>query len=335
MAAPAGGGNPGTKAIVAFVAKLVLSIALMAFVVSRIPRENLVASLSSARSDYLMLAALVFIGSNVLASFQWQRLLRAASIRIPFWKVCSYYHVGLFFNNFLPGNVGGDIARVLDAARYGPDRATAAATVVMDRLIATVALVGLSLVTTLPAVDRFHLGLVYAALVVTFVVSVAALWVVLHPTLLPRLEPALRSLGLGRLGPILSDFVARLSGFRHRRGLLISLIAVAAVVQLSRVWVHVQVANALGLRIPFTYFLLFVPLLAVIVSLPISFNGIGVREGAGVALFGLVGVDHAPAFMLQFTTYLVSLGVSLLGALAFLVRAPGRRKGARQVGRTS
>ena len=101
------------------------------------------------------------------------------------------------------------------------------------------------------------------------------------------------------------------------------------VVQVSRILVHALVARALGLRIELTYFFLFVPLLAVIVSLPISFNGIGVREGAGVVLFGLVGVSRAHAFSLQFTTYLVGVAVSLLGGVTFLARLPLRRAGAR------
>jgi hypothetical protein len=76
-------------------------------------------------------------------------------------------------------------------------------------------------------------------------------------------------------------------------------------------------------------------LLAVIVSLPISLNGIGVREGAGVVVFGLVGVGRAQAFSLQFTTYLVAVAVSLLGGLAFLLRIPRRRAEARNQGRSA
>jgi len=78
-----------------------------------------------------------------------------------------------------------------------------------------------------------------------------------------------------------------------------------------------------------------VPLLAVIVTLPISFNGIGVREGAGILLFGLAGVDRTRAFSLQFTTYLVAVAVSLIGGLVFLARLPGRAAEARQERRTS
>jgi hypothetical protein len=60
-----------------------------------------------------------------------------------------------------------------------------------------------------------------------------------------------------------------------------------------------------------------------------------VREGAGIVLFGLVGVGRAAAFSLQFTTYLVAVAVSLLGALVFLLRIPRRRAAARQLGRST
>jgi len=204
----------------------------------------------------------------------------------------------------------------------------------MDRLIGTLALAGLALLTTLPAIDRFHLSLIYLALLAFFALSVALVWAIFHPVLLPAIGRVLARVGLGGLSPHLDDLAVRLQGFRDRRRLMIGLLAVATVVQLARVAVHVLVARALGIRVPLSYFFLFVPLLAVIVSLPISLNGIGVREGAGIVLFGLAGVDRTPAFMLQFTTYLVAVAVSLLGALAFLARIPRRTAEARRLRRT-
>jgi len=58
----------------------------------------------------------------------------------------------------------------------------------------------------------------------------------------------------------------------------------ALVTQVMRIGVHILFARALGIHVEAAYFFLFVPLLAVIVSLPISLNGIGVREGAGILL---------------------------------------------------
>jgi len=271
----------------------------------------------------------LLVASNVLGSHQWNRLLRTVGIELPFWKVVAYYHVGLFWNNFLPANVGGDLARIADASRAGSSRATAFSTVLLDRMIGTVALGSLAVVTTLPAIDHFHLAAVYSGVLGFFVLASVLLWAVLQPAAMVLLERALSAVGLGRLRPGLTDLGARMAAFRGQRGMLVQLLVIALVVQVMRIFVHVVVAHALGLHIPLTYFFLFVPLLAVIVSLPISLNGIGVREGAGIVLFGLVGLARESAFLLQFTTYLVAVAVSLIGGLVFLARIPRRRADAR------
>lgn len=316
-------------------AKMLLSAAVLFVLIRRMPAGQVSAALRSADPAWLGAAAGLLFFSNVLGSYQWGRLLRAVDIQIPFWKVLAYYHVGLFFNNFLPANVGGDIARVVDASRYASTRTAAVATVLLDRMIGTVSLAALALVTTLPALDRFHLTLLYLALVGFFVLSVTVVWAAFHPRALHAIEKRLDRFGLGRLRPAWGELSDRLGHYRGQRALMLQLLAIGLVTQLSRVGVHVLVARALGLDIALPYFFLFVPMLAVIVSLPISLNGIGVREGVGVLLFGLVGVERAPAFSLQFTTYLVAVAVSLLGGVVFLARMPHRRAEARQSGRTS
>ena len=329
MAMPGAKGWQGTMLVAL---KLLISVGLLAFLIGRINFESLRQALSHASPRGLATAGGLLIFSNVLGSYQWNRLLRAVQIHIPFWKVCAYYHVGLFFNNFLPANVGGDLARIWDASRYSPSRAAAVSTVLLDRMIGTVALATLALVTTLPAIDRFHLTLAYLALVAFFAVSVSLLWAVFHPAWLGPAERVLGAFGLGRLKPHLDDLSQRLAAFRGQRRLFIELLVVASLTQVSRIFVHVLVARALGIQVALPYFFLFVPLLAVIVSLPISMNGIGVREGAGIVLFGLVGVSRANAFTLQFTTYLIAVCVSLLGGLIYLARIPRRRAEARQLG---
>jgi uncharacterized protein (TIRG00374 family) len=327
--------RPRRPPVLALALKVVLSGAMLAFLLTRVPLRQVWSVLRAAHPTDLTLAAVLLLASNVLGAYQWDRLLRAARIRIPFAKVLAYYHVGLFFNNFLPANIGGDIARVMDSARYGETRAAALSAVVLDRLIGTVALAGLAVVTTLPAIDRFHLGVVYGALVAFFAVGVAALWAVLHPRSIPGLARWCERVGLARARPHLEELARHFAGARERRPMMVGLLAIAVVVQVARVGVHVLCARSLGLDVPMTYFFLFVPLLAVIVSLPISLNGIGVREGAGIVLFGWVGVDRTHAFSLQFATYLVAVAVSLLGALVLLARIPVRAMRARELRRTT
>jgi hypothetical protein len=139
----------------------------------------------------------------------------------------------------------------------------------------------LALVTTLPAIDRFHLRLIYLALVGFCALSVTMLWAVFHPRMLAMVERVLARIGLGRLKPHLDDLAVTLATYRGERRMFLEVLLVALVVQVSRIGVHALVARALGLSIALPYFFLFVPLLAVIVSLPISLNGIGVRRAPG------------------------------------------------------
>ncbi len=329
------GGLPSPRTMGLLSIKIVVSIALFGWLFHNVRWENIQVTLAHASRPWLAGACGLLVASNFLGSYQWNRLLRSVGIELPFWKVCAYYHVGLFFNNFLPANVGGDFARVLDASRASSSRAAAFSTVLLDRMIGSIALGGLAVVTTLPAIDRFHLAALYAGVLAFFVVSVIMLWAVFHPRLLESLERLLSRIGLGRLKPSLDELSERLATFRGRRQLFMELFAVAATVQVMRIGVHVTVARALGLHVPLAYFFLFVPLLAVIVSLPISLNGIGVREGAGMLLFGMVGLARSSAFSLQFTTYLVAVAVSLIGGVVFLVRIPHRRAGTRASRRPS
>ena len=312
------------RTVLLLTAKVVVSLLLFGWLFRRVQWAQIGPALGNADPAWVAASAAVLFASHLLASYQWGRLLAAAGIELPFWKVAAYYHVGLFFNNFLPANVGGDFARTLDASRSG-SRANALSTVILDRLIGTVALGGVAVVSTLPAIDRFHLAAAYGGVVVFFVLSVIMLRAMLEPRVLAWLERLLARIGLARLSPALDRLSGSLVEFRNRKRLLIELLCVAIVTQVMRIGVHILFARALGLRVDAAYFFLFVPLLAVIVSLPISLNGIGVREGAGILLFGMVGLDRASAFALQFGTYLVAVGVSLIGGLVFLVRIPVRR----------
>jgi hypothetical protein len=335
LAEPGRGGRrePGAapRHVLLLLLKLAISAALLFVLVRRIPLEAFEGALEDVRPGWLGAAWLLLFASNLAGAWQWNRLLHVVGIQIPFWKVASYYHVGLFFNNFLPANIGGDLSRIADSARHGPTRTAAFSAVLMDRLIGTLALATLAVVTGLPAIDRFHLGLVYGFVVLFLVIALTLVWAIFHPALLPACERLLGRVGLAGLSPHLDELARHLAGYRGERGLFLRLFGLAAVIQISRVVVHGLVARALAIDVPLIYFFLFVPLLAVIVSLPISFNGIGVREGAGIVLFGLVGVDRAQAFSLQFLTYLVAVAVSLLGGLIFLVRIPRRRARARQL----
>jgi hypothetical protein len=64
------------------------------------------------------------------------------------------------------------------------------------------------------------------------------------------------------------------------------------------------------------------------VRLPVSFEGLGLREGVFVFFLALVGVPEGVAFSVSITQYLVTLAAILPGALLYPAarRATGERK---------
>ena len=77
---------------------------------------------------------------------------------------------------------------------------------------------------------------------------------------------------------------------------------------------------ALGLRlqVPFSYFLIFMPVITLISMIPISLNGMGLRENAFVSLFGAVGVLSASSLAMGVLSSLVIVLSSIPGGIVYI-----------------
>jgi uncharacterized protein (TIRG00374 family) len=303
-----GGLGPRQKALLA-VLKIAISFALFAYVVAKVSPGNVWATMRPADPRLLAAAAGLFLFSSLVGSWLWGRLLRAQGVPIPYRKVAAYYFVGLFFNNFLPSNVGGDIARISDASKYSDRVSPVFSATLMERLIGVVAIALLAVIASFEVLPRLHLTAIYVALVAIFLTSVAAFLSIFSRRVLTAFEWPFRAIGARRVADALGRLLDDMHGFRAQGGTLLAVFLASSVVQVSRIYVH--------------YFV-FVPVLAVLVSLPLSLNGLGVREGAAVVLFHMVGLTREQSFTIPFLTYVISVVISLLGGLIFLSRSPRR-----------
>jgi uncharacterized membrane protein YbhN (UPF0104 family) len=194
----------------------------------------------------------------------------------------------------------------------------------MERLIGVVSIGFLAVLASIAALPRLPLYGIYAVLLLVFLTALAAFVSIFHRGVLRALEWPFRAVGARGAADALERLFDDLHGFRAHGGAVLAVFLASTVVQISRIYVHYLVGLALGVRIAAGYYFLFVPMLAALVSLPISLNGLGVREGAAVVLFGLAGLTREQAFTVPFLTYLVAVTISLLGGLIFISRSPRR-----------
>ncbi len=131
--------------------------------------------------------ALYFSGVIVVGAARWQLLLSSQGVSAPFTYLVRSYMVATFFNNVLPTNIGGDVFRITDGARYTDSKTLSSAVIFVDRLIGFAGLFALALgalafggrvVHSLPGLDWLWAGLVgvIVLIVVVLVVPEVVKW---------------------------------------------------------------------------------------------------------------------------------------------------------------
>src|SRR5947207_10314150 len=128
--------------------KVAVSIILLALLFSKIDATRLWTTARRASIAWLAAALGIYL-ANVLGSiWRWRLLLDAQEIEIPARTLLGSFLVALFFNNFLPSNIGGDVIRIRDTARPAGSKTLATIVILTDRVIG---LMGLVLVAALGA----------------------------------------------------------------------------------------------------------------------------------------------------------------------------------------
>jgi uncharacterized protein (TIRG00374 family) len=315
--------NERTKTILRWTVKIVVSATLMAFLLHKIPGHEILALARRADRGLLAMATLVFFVSNVAGWYQWHVLLRASGVGVEQMHTFRFYFVGLFFNNFLPANIGGDAVKVYDLARVGESPYRIIAVTLLDRVLGVFSLCLLALFAELSIVGRAG-GMHHALYIGVFVACmIPALGFYFFRPLGNWLRRSVLRVRALSLDSRITAIIDQLSPFRGRRTLVMRLALFSMLIQAMRVLTHVLVAMAIGVDVTPTtlaQFFVFIPILSLAMIPPITINGLGIREGLGILLFAEAGILAADAFVIEFGTYIISVLVSLLGFAFFLAR---------------
>lgn len=286
-----------------FWVKLGLSIFLLAALFYETDLAQLGGVLVRAHPVWLVLALVGYMMSQAMSAVRWCLLARPVGFLEPFRRYFIYYFAGMYLNFFAPSTVAGDIGRALFLAK-GKRRALALSTVLADRGIGFIALV-LVCAGAIVLLPSFPLPrpLYWAAWLIPPATVVLWLW---GPRLAVRvLSPTSRWRVMVEqdLAPYWSD----------RRVLGISF-TIAVAFHFLQIATQIVLAWSLGLRVSWLYFLVMVPIVNIVGMLPITFNGVGIREAGYWYFLRAMGVDREAAVALGLISSAVVLVVGLTGA---------------------
>ncbi|MFA7005344.1 MAG: lysylphosphatidylglycerol synthase domain-containing protein, partial [Verrucomicrobiia bacterium] len=92
----------------------------------------------------------------------------------------------------------------------------------------------------------------------------------------------------------------------------------ALVTHVSLIFSGICFGKSLGIEVHLGFYFVMVPAINCIAAVPITINGLGVREGLFVAAFKAGGVAGEKALMLSLLGFAVSLLFSLIGGIVYL-----------------
>lgn len=269
----------------------------------------------STTITYLLIGLAVTFGGFVLSAWRWQRVLAALEAPIRLRELVGHYLAGQFVGNFLPTTIGGDLLRISRVTKTTGSSETSFASVVLERLTGWLVLPMLVIAGLILHPSLLSLGNSSRIALLLSLGTLALLGAVLVIAANERLagrfaqnEGWTRFIGAVHLG------VDRL---RHDPRTAFSIIGAAAVYQLSGVATVYLATLALDLEVPLSAVLAFAPAVAMAQVMPVSLNGLGVREGAFILFLGPLGVSASQAITLGLLLFTMTLVASLLGAPAF------------------
>ena len=260
---------------------------------------------------------------------RWQLFLKMLHLRVHFFEVARLFFIGAFFNQFLPGTTGGDVARVILLQRDHPGHRTAGfLSVAVDRLLALLVLVAMGLGFAWARGSWFAASFaagsamkVFAIVLIAIGIGLAASFLLTSRHLVGRLP--------GRF-PMRAQIV-KLSALwqlciENRREALLGT-AYTVPMLLSYFAAFYFVALAFTVKVSFLDLASIMPLVTAVSSLPISLNGMGVREALFEQLLSeLCGVPQGTGLLISITGMFVYLVWGLPGGLFYLERIRRRYK---------
>jgi hypothetical protein len=311
----------------AIAGKLVVAAALLLLVYRRVSLDDVALDVRRLEVWPVVGFFSILFLNTLVSALKWKWLLQADGIRLSLLTLFGSYLIGSFFNLFLPSTVGGDTYRV---ASIGRGRiAKSAAAVLADRLSGLIALAAICVVFSVITYRAIgHHGYIVVA-VSLFGLLMGIAFSLLWPAGSRRI---LTRLGLKRI-PRFDRVVERLflsfQSYRDHRTLIGRTIGLSLLFHFLVVIAVFSLSRSLALAIPFVYFLVFVPIITILESIPISIYGLGLRDAGYVFFFKEVGLPAAEAHALGMSVLYVgltaayaALGGLLLGYRLLTQRTP-------------
>jgi len=263
--------------------KLLISAALLYFIIQQIDIKRVFATLGSINLFYFFLAFLLYNLSKILSAIRLNYYFKEIGIDLPLWQNIRLYYLGMFYNLFLPGGIGGDGYKAYILKKhYSKPLTPILKALLFDRISGLIALI--------------------------FLASVLFLWsqYAITPLNYLALFVAVAIYPLFYLFSKKKQLFMRYFSKTNLLGFLVQVVQLLSALMLI---------FAMEQNLPIIEFLVLFLISSVVSVLPITIGGVGVRELTFLYGLKFIHLDAHSGVAFSFLFFIVNALASALGVL--------------------
>lgn len=292
------------------------------FLIFRTSLGEILNVLKSADPRWLVLSFSLHIFGLLISAVRWKILIKAQGDSVALGFLVQSYLVGTFFNNFLPSRIGGDVVRIWDGSKYSQTKSLARSTAVIlvERLTGIVVLLVFAAAASLIRMEFASQAPVIWVALISGMFGLGLIGILFLPSCGRILKKIPETGWRGKAKVKALDFHEALLSYSSAPSPLFKAFFWALLLQINVVVHYYMIGRAIHLSIPFLDYFIFIPIVHLILLIPITINGLGLREVSYIEIFSFYGISAGAAISFSMVDVGFMLVIGLAGGLTYILR---------------
>lgn len=317
---------PKRKKFLLFAFKFLVSFSLVVYILIKIaPIKDIANVLKEASLLWILLSFSLHSLGLLISAYRWQILIRAHGDSAPLGFLAKSYLVGNFFNLFLPTRFGGDLVRIWDGSRYSRSLIKSSAIVLVERLSGIIVLLLFAFAVSLFRLDMAQkVPIIWVSLLGGFI---GLLFLIIFTIIfiLPISEGFLHRIPdrgiLRKLKEKIFIFRKAVLVYKEKKRPFFQALFWAFWLQINVILHYFLVGKALHLPISFLDYFVFIPIILIVLAVPVTISGLGLREALCIEIFKFYGISSAAAFSFPLVADITfGLIIGIIGGIIYMIR---------------
>jgi len=301
-------------------ARILICAGLIYVVVYHIDTDQLKNIYLNIQPSYVFVILLLIAVQMVVKAYKWNILMKAKGFNIPTRKIFQLDYVSSFLSLFFPSTISVDIFRGYGLSRDRSTKEVALPSIITDRWVSLAALLFAASIGALlfhDLINNNYLVCIVFSLLLLFVLVTLVVCNRRWDNILTRHRSMKKG---GRVLDKLNSLRQSVFDYRKHRSILLTVFLLSLLIQLCRILIYFSASLAFNKYLPIEYYFAFVPVMLIVIMLPISLAGVGVREGAFVYFFSKVGMTTVTAFAISSLVSILVLAALIPGGVLYAVK---------------